>query len=372
MERPSVAGAPSPRSSGRSGCAVRRSSCATARSSSTGTCPAPRSSHACGRVARPSTPLPGAPSIRACSTGCPRRPSSVADRGRDHRLPDDHEPAAPLGHDLRTSGLIEPSPADEPVLEAFAAQLALSPSTRPLSSSTPSRSSARSHTPRSSPPSGSVAARIAHEIRNPVTAARSLAQLMERDPTAPGERRVGLAHPLRAGSASSATFRDLLRFARREEYASDPVDLGDLARDALGPFVPRLAAARWRSRSRRRRESSSAATARSSVKSWSISSRTRSTRSAMRRAPARPRRRAERDRATLRVTDSGRGILSDGAAAGLRAVLLDQGDRDRTRPRDRAAHHRCARRPHHRRAGLAARDDVSSRPTRLRPRAEAR
>jgi two-component system sensor histidine kinase HydH len=37
--------------------------------------------------------------------------------------------------------------------------------------------------------------------------------------------------------------RDLLRFARREEYAKLPVDLGDLARDAIEPFAPRLAAA---------------------------------------------------------------------------------------------------------------------------------
>ena len=74
---------------------------------------------------------------------------------------------------------------------------------------------------------GELAARFAHEIRNPVTAARSLAQQLARDPTS----------PLNAEHASlilselervERQVRDLLLFSRREHLELEDVDLGAL------------------------------------------------------------------------------------------------------------------------------------------------
>lgn len=75
---------------------------------------------------------------------------------------------------------------------------------------------------------GETAARIAHEIRNPVTAARSLAQLLADEPTS----------PLNAEHAQLITreldrverqVKSLLEFARRETYCFEPVRLAQLA-----------------------------------------------------------------------------------------------------------------------------------------------
>jgi signal transduction histidine kinase len=209
-----------------------------------------------------------------------------------------------------TSGLIEPSPADEPVLEAFAAQLALVLDTTALLEHTVAVERSLAHAEKLAA-IGEVAARIAHEIRNPVTAARSLAQLMERDPTAP-ENVESASLILSELERVERHVRDLLRFARREEYASDPVDLGDLARDALGPFVPRLAAA----------EVAVAVAATPGIVVRGDREKLRQVlvnlvENALDALGDVPERRldlaVERngDRATLRVTDSGRGIPSD-------------------------------------------------------------
>jgi len=88
---------------------------------------------------------------------------------------------------------------------------------------------------------GELAARIAHEIRNPVTAARSLAQQLAREPGQPwvAEHRLILEELDRV----ERQMGDLLRFARREELRFEPVDLGDLARGTLDALRPRLDAA---------------------------------------------------------------------------------------------------------------------------------
>jgi signal transduction histidine kinase len=88
---------------------------------------------------------------------------------------------------------------------------------------------------------GELAARFAHEIRNPVTAARSLAQQLARDPAAPSNaEHAGII--LEELERVERQVRDLLRFARREEPALAPVDLSALVRATARDFGARLAA----------------------------------------------------------------------------------------------------------------------------------
>jgi signal transduction histidine kinase len=88
---------------------------------------------------------------------------------------------------------------------------------------------------------GETAARIAHDIRNPVAAARSLAQQLAREPGAPfsEELEVILGELARVEERVAA----LLRFARREELRLERVDLAELARATADAFRPRLDAA---------------------------------------------------------------------------------------------------------------------------------
>jgi signal transduction histidine kinase len=85
---------------------------------------------------------------------------------------------------------------------------------------------------------GELAARIAHEIRNPVTAARSLAQQLVREPEVPyeGELRVILEELERVERQVGS----LLRFARREEFRLAPVDCAELVRGAVASVRARL------------------------------------------------------------------------------------------------------------------------------------
>jgi signal transduction histidine kinase len=88
---------------------------------------------------------------------------------------------------------------------------------------------------------GETAARIAHDIRNPVTAARSLAQQLAREPGTAFARELAIIlEELERVERQVAT---LLRFARREEFNLVPVELGALARGAVDALRPRLAAA---------------------------------------------------------------------------------------------------------------------------------
>jgi signal transduction histidine kinase len=89
---------------------------------------------------------------------------------------------------------------------------------------------------------GELAARFAHDIRNPVTAARSLAQQLARDPTAPeNAEHAGII--LAELERVERQVRDLLRFARREEYELAPLDLGRLVQATLGRLAHRLESA---------------------------------------------------------------------------------------------------------------------------------
>jgi signal transduction histidine kinase len=88
---------------------------------------------------------------------------------------------------------------------------------------------------------GELTARIAHEIRNPVTAARSLAQQLRREPGAAfrEEHELILSELARV----ERQVAELLRFARREEFRFEPVDLGELAGATVEQLRPRLEAA---------------------------------------------------------------------------------------------------------------------------------
>jgi signal transduction histidine kinase len=88
---------------------------------------------------------------------------------------------------------------------------------------------------------GELAARIAHEIRNPVTAARSLAQQLAREPGAPFQEELGII--LAELERVERQVASLLRFARRDELHVAPVDLAELVRGALTSLRPRLDAA---------------------------------------------------------------------------------------------------------------------------------
>ncbi len=85
-----------------------------------------------------------------------------------------------------------------------------------------------------------LSASIAHEIRNPITAAKSLVQQMEEDPTASENveyARVALEELHRVERSVS----HLLRFAREEEMGVENVRMADVIDSALETFRERLA-----------------------------------------------------------------------------------------------------------------------------------
>jgi signal transduction histidine kinase len=85
-----------------------------------------------------------------------------------------------------------------------------------------------------------LSARVAHEIRNPITAAKSLVQQMEEDPRAPENveyARVALEELTRVERSVS----HLLRFARDEELRMSSVRLSDVVDSALETFRDRIA-----------------------------------------------------------------------------------------------------------------------------------
>ena len=85
-----------------------------------------------------------------------------------------------------------------------------------------------------------LSARVAHEIRTPITAAKSLVQQMEEDPGAPENveyARVALEELGRVERSVS----HLLRFARDEELRMGAVRLTDVVDSALETFRDRIA-----------------------------------------------------------------------------------------------------------------------------------
>jgi signal transduction histidine kinase len=85
---------------------------------------------------------------------------------------------------------------------------------------------------------GELAARIAHDIRNPITAARSLTQQLAREQGTPFGGELGVI--LEELERVERQVASLLRFARREEFRFAPVDLADLVRATVGSLRARL------------------------------------------------------------------------------------------------------------------------------------
>jgi len=84
-----------------------------------------------------------------------------------------------------------------------------------------------------------LSAAIAHEIRNPITAAKSLVQQMGEDPTSPES--VGYANvALEELDRVERSISHLLRYAREEEVSLSPLRLCDVVESSLESFRDRL------------------------------------------------------------------------------------------------------------------------------------
>jgi signal transduction histidine kinase len=146
------------------------------------------------------------------------------------------------GYLLATEGLLSTPSSDEDVEEAtsFVAQLALVLDGAELLARAVAVERSLAHAEKLAA-IGETAARIAHEIRNPVTAARSLAQQLAREAGAGDDEpaRLILAELERV----ERQVAELLRFARRDEFRFEPVDLRALVSATLDGFAPRLAGA---------------------------------------------------------------------------------------------------------------------------------
>ena len=130
---------------------------------------------------------------------------------------------------------------DAQALEAFAVQLALVLDGAELLQRTITVERTLAHAEKLAAIS-ELTARIAHDIRNPVTAARSLAQQLARAPGAEANREPAaliLAELERVERQVAA----LLRFARRDEFHFEAVDLAELTRATVEQLRPRLESA---------------------------------------------------------------------------------------------------------------------------------
>jgi signal transduction histidine kinase len=85
-----------------------------------------------------------------------------------------------------------------------------------------------------------LSASIAHEIRNPITAAKSLVQQMGEDPRS-GENVEYAKVALEELDRVERSISHLLRFAREEEMRLGPVNLADVVRSALDTLAERTA-----------------------------------------------------------------------------------------------------------------------------------
>jgi signal transduction histidine kinase len=146
------------------------------------------------------------------------------------------------GHLFIWTGFLETATRDDNVetLQAFADQLALVLDGAELLGRVVGVERSLAHAEKLAA-IGELAARVAHEIRNPVTAARSLAQQLvrETDVAFHDEHAMILTELERVERQVAA----LLRFARREEFQFEPVDLGALVRATAEQFRARLESA---------------------------------------------------------------------------------------------------------------------------------
>jgi signal transduction histidine kinase len=147
------------------------------------------------------------------------------------------------GHLFLTTGLLGATfiDEDERLVTAFADQLALVLAAADLLARAVTVERALAHAEKLAA-IGELSARIAHEIRNPVTAARSLAQQLAREPESPmnAEHAQLIVTELERIERQVAA---LLRFARREDLHFEPVELGALVRGTVAEYRPRLEAA---------------------------------------------------------------------------------------------------------------------------------
>src|SRR6185503_7819332 len=136
-----------------------------------------------------------------------------------------------------TSGLLEPVPEEGDAVEAFVAQLALLLDAAALLERTVAVERSLAHAEKLAA-IGELAARIAHEIRNPVTAARSLAQQLASEPGSP----FAAEHTLILGELERVERQvaALLRFARRDEFRFELVDVTALLQATAEHFRTRL------------------------------------------------------------------------------------------------------------------------------------
>ena len=152
-------------------------------------------------------------------------------------------PRRSWGHLLAAAGRLTVGYADEDglTIEGFVDQLALVLDAAELLERAVSVERSLAHSEKLAA-IGELAARIAHEIRNPVTAARSLAQQLSRQPVSPhNAEHAGLI--LTELERVERQVASLLRFARREDLRFERVDLGELARGTVESFRSRLEAA---------------------------------------------------------------------------------------------------------------------------------
>jgi len=148
------------------------------------------------------------------------------------------------GHLFVAEGLLSRAVRDErdvEQIEAFAAQLALLLAAADLLARAVAVERSLAHAEKLAA-IGETAARIAHDIRNPVTAARSLAQQLSREPASPlNAEHAGLI--LMELERVEHQVASLLRFARRDELRFETVDVAALVRRAVEQFRSRFAEA---------------------------------------------------------------------------------------------------------------------------------
>ncbi len=80
---------------------------------------------------------------------------------------------------------------------------------------------------------GQLAAGVAHEINNPLTAILANAQMLQRELPAGDDRQELVELIARAGNRATQVVRNLLDFARKEQYEFTPTDLNETIRRAL-------------------------------------------------------------------------------------------------------------------------------------------
>jgi signal transduction histidine kinase len=90
---------------------------------------------------------------------------------------------------------------------------------------------------------GQLAAGVAHEINNPLTAIIANAQFLTEDLSPMSDSYQSAQLIARAGERAARVVRRLLDFARQEELDRQPLDLNDSLREALTLMEPQLAAA---------------------------------------------------------------------------------------------------------------------------------